>query len=152
LNWYLQSRVAPTVRPSPLVQAQQQPPPPQHPSASLRSVPAAQTPLHNSSAFTPSTFHSSLREFGAEREGRALFALPQAKRLCWQGGSVAAASKAEEPANAQVRAFPHSSDISEVILCENATLKHRCRRRLARRRASSRQQVLRAAASLNAEL
>ena len=98
LNWYLQSRAAPTVRPRPLQQLHPQ----QHQlSTSLRSV--LSQPLHHSpSAFTPSTSHSHIREMGAGIGGRASLANPVAKPSGNQETSSSVHSEVPDQTTAEV--------------------------------------------------
>ena len=108
LNWYLQSRVAPTVRPRPLLNTHQQQQ--QQPSTSLRSTPAPS--LHQStSAFTPSAPRASLRELGSGGEATAAFALPVLKASGSEGGGTAAISEAADPVAAQARVTAQSGTI-----------------------------------------
>jgi hypothetical protein len=104
LNWYLQSRTAPAVRPRPIQQQQQQhrfhSQQQQQPSTSFRAAPAP--PLqHSTSAFTPPPPHSSRREGGAVGGGAAVL-FPAAKELGGEGEVIVAVSEAPAASVAQV--------------------------------------------------
>jgi hypothetical protein len=108
LNWYLQSRTAPAVRPRPLQQQQQQQQQhrfhsqqQQQPSSSFRAAPAP--PLqHSTSAYNPPPPpHSSLREGGAEGRGAAVL-FSEAKELEGEGEVIVAVSEAPAASVSQV--------------------------------------------------
>jgi hypothetical protein len=123
LNWYLQSRVAPTVRPRPLLNTHRQQQLQQQPSASLRSTPAPSL-RHISSAFTPSAPHTSLRELGSGGEGTAAFALLVLKASGSEGGGAAAISEVADPVAAQASVTAQSGTI---VYLNDGLLTPRCR-------------------------